>query len=219
MNLKLLLPLLALSIFYVSIASMAGMVGYGQYDFSMDSHWNERVPVFYSIQHGVDWVRSLSITDKEKAISKVHGRINALRLLLKSRDSEFTKRQLYYVSLVLGLLEYYKDNPDAAMIYVIPAFKSEDDAIRYATKAKWIEPLLQQMIAHRDMLRINSDDPSVGWLLKHQSPIGNIYYEQWKYVDIAVRIMINFKKKGIKGDQSMVGSSIYAGSYPIRSVK
>lgn len=98
--------------------------------------------------------------------------------------------------------------------YVIPVFRSEDEAIEFAIRTKWREPLLQQMITHMNDLWKNSSDRHSGWLLAGQKQDGNIYWEQWKRAEIVVRIMSRYKERGIKGDPAQVGSSFVASSIP-----
>ncbi len=101
-----------------------------------------------------------------------------------------------------------------AMTAVPDHFDSEDEAIRYATRVKWQEDILQKMLVRLRDLESNADDPSIGWLLKGQKQEGNMYREQWKRYELAVRIMQRFKARGQKGDPAM-GSSCHASSFPL----
>lgn len=98
--------------------------------------------------------------------------------------------------------------------YVIPEFKSDQEAIKYANKAKWIEPLYQQFAEYEKTLRAEAYDSSKGWLGYGQKNFNNPWRDQWYRISLALKIMGNYKRQGIKGDSAQVGAYWMASSVP-----
>lgn len=105
-----------------------------------------------------------------------------------------------------GIVLSFGDMAQGAPKYILPHFRDEDEAIEFSLRRKWIEPFLQQMKEHRTVLYDQAYHRTNGWMLSGQRQKGNIYWEQWHYVDLSIRIMENFKKKGTagRGDPAMI---------------
>ncbi len=100
----------------------------------------------------------------------------------------------------------------------IPYFQSRQEAIEYANRVKWQDDVLAATKKRLNDLSIETRDidsrveyhtyPNAEW----QSA-----WEQWQRVSIALKIMENFKKNGVRGDKAM-GACFYAGSEPTNLV-
>lgn len=93
-------------------------------------------------------------------------------------------------------------------------FNSNQEAIRFAQRHKWDEPVLKILVERLRDLSYDAYDRHIGWMLAGQTSKNNMYYDQWYRTDLCVRIMQNYKRKGIKPDPAMVGSVVFASSIP-----
>ena len=123
---------------------------------------------------------------------------------------------LRYVCIILCLLCPLKVEAgvDFSMmgrekVYTIPEFKSKEDALDWANRSKWIEPQRRQLegyVARIGRLYDMEED-------KRQRIF---FYHQWERASLALKIISNYKRLGIKGDDAMVGSSVYIGMTPLK---
>lgn len=92
-------------------------------------------------------------------------------------------------------------------VYKIPDFKSKEDALDWANRVKWIEPLRQQLEGYVARMGRLYD-------MEHHTILSDKYYHQWERGTLALRIIENYKRLKIPGNEAMVGSSFYAGEIP-----
>ena len=95
----------------------------------------------------------------------------------------------------------------------VPDFKSYQDAVAYAKRVKWNERILLRLKEKSKELWDDAYDIDTGWMLMNQKQKGNVHREQWQRVLVALKIIEEYKRKGIRGDPAM-GSSFYAGEEP-----
>ena len=96
----------------------------------------------------------------------------------------------------------------------VPFFKSQMDAITWANNMKWVEEYLIEI--HRRVKELDTDawDKEIGWLNPEQrGRSNNMYKNQSEWLQVAARIMDDYKRQGIKGD---VGASFMAYSIPLK---
>lgn len=124
-------------------------------------------------------------------------------------------RYLFIILLLISPLTSYAgvDFSMSGGEFEVPKFSSRSEAIKYANKVKWIEPVLYKFKEHFYHLQnwhMNyRADPG------HYPVIAEYVEEQLTYLHLAIGIMENFKKHNVQGDAAQVGSTVYAGSVPI----
>lgn len=92
----------------------------------------------------------------------------------------------------------------------VPFFKSRDHVKEWTKKHKRDEWLFTQLKKRQHELWEDAHDKHVGWMLAGQQQTGNMYYDQYVLVGLAVKIMGK--------DMAQVGSSVYMGEMPWRKL-
>ncbi len=91
-------------------------------------------------------------------------------------------------------------------VYDIPRFTSKEDALDWANKQKWVEPQRRQL---------ESYVAKIGYLYDVEEDFRQkaFFYHQWERGTLALRIIENYRRLGIKGND--VGAYVVASSIPI----
>lgn len=123
--------------------------------------------------------------------------------------ASFYLAALSYAGIVgYGNMEFVTDS---AMYHEdVPFFKSRDHVKEWTKKHKRDEWLFTQLKKRQHELWEDAHDKHVGWMLVGQQQTGNMYYDQYVLVGLAVKIMGK--------DMAQVGSSVYMGEIPWRKL-
>lgn len=178
---------------------------------------NYTIPTFHSAREADKWAHDIKYI--KPIYRKLTHHINDLLKKANINTSEFELSvevdhvnriliQYAWCNMALHIMRQYKvSSSDKAML--APKFRTRQDAIRFANKYKGnydaIEAVEQRVKWLILLLGINEDQFDK---LASTS-------EELIAAGRALKIMERFKKLGIEGDPAQVGSSFYAGSYPI----
>jgi len=93
-------------------------------------------------------------------------------------------------------------------VYDIPRFASKEEALSWANKQKWVEPQRRQL---------ESYVAKIGYLYDVETDFRQkaFFYHQWERSNLALRIISNYRRLGIKGVER-VGSEFYACEIPLK---
>lgn len=101
--------------------------------------------------------------------------------------------------------------------YELPLFENRVEAVTWAHKIKWIEPIRRAVKHKIEELRLETSNVN----LAVPSGIKRAEYlmTEREYYKTALGIIENYRANNIEGDMAQVGSTFYAGEQPIVEVK